>query len=476
MTYTSFAFYVFTAVIVVIYYLVPLRTRWVVLLMASSAFYMLAYKTGWWLLLGCALLSYGAGLLLSRCRRYQKAVLAAAVVSCMLPWFCIKNGNFILGSLLGRPSVAWIVPLGISFYTMQITAYLADIYAGRIQAQKNFAKYLLFLLFFPQLVQGPIPRYGQLFPQLANGRRFDEACFIRGFQRILWGFFLKMMIADRAAVIVNEIFEHPYLYTGCYVLVGGALYSMELYADFLSCVKLAQGTAGLFGIELVDNFKRPYLACSVKEFWHRWHMSLSGWLRDYIYIPLGGSRKGRAAKYRNLLLTFAVSGIWHGAGYKYLFWGMLHAFYQIAGELSAPWLERLYQALRLPRSCQKVLQRAGVFFLVMTAWIIFRAESLTTGLVMVKNMLVVFNPWIFFNDKLLTLGLDWKEWCVLALSAAVWFWIERRQEQGICMGKVWLQKPAYLRFAMYLSVIVVVMVFGSYGFGYEPTDFIYRGF
>ena len=267
MTYTAFGFYLFLVIVLLIYYTVPLRIRWVILLAASGAFYLIAYRTGWWIVLLSALLSYGAGLLLQHCTRYRRLLFGFAVILVSLPWFFIKNGDFLLGLVFHRPPVFWIVPLGISFYTLQILAYLADLYQGNIKAEKNPAKYMLFLCFFPQMIQGPIPRYSALFPQLVKGHRFDEACFVKGCHLLLWGFFLKLMIADRADIIVREIFEHPKQYTGCYILVAGILYNLELYADFLACVKLSQGSAALFGITLSENFKRPYFACSIKEFW-----------------------------------------------------------------------------------------------------------------------------------------------------------------------------------------------------------------
>ncbi len=475
MTYTAFGFYLFLVIALLIYYTVPLRIRWVILLSASGAFYLIAYRTGWWIVLLSALLSYGAGLLLQHCTRYRRLLFGSTVILVALPWFFMKNGDFLLGLVFHMPPVFWIVPLGISFYTLQILAYLADLYQGKIQAEKNPAKYMLFLCFFPQMIQGPIPRYGELFPQLVKGHRFDEACFVKGCQLLLWGFFLKLMIADRADIIVREIFEHPKQYTGCYILVAGILYSLELYADFLACVKLSQGSAALFGITLSENFRRPYFACSVKEFWRRWHISLSSWLRDYIYIPLGGSKGGTVAKYKNLLVTF-FSGVWHGAGYKFIFWGMMHACYQIAGSLSAPVKERFYRRIQMPQGIKTCLQRAGVFFWVMCAWIIFRADRLTTGLFMLKSMFFVHNPWILFNDKLLTLGLDWKEWCVLTGSVCVLFYIEHKQEQGISIRNVILQNPVYIRFGVYLTAILLIMIFGTYGFGFDPKDFIYGGF
>lgn len=481
MTYVSLGFYPFLVLLLLVYYIMPLRFRWLILLAGSVGFYILLSGEGFLLLLLTIFLSYGAGLLLAFLREkqnkpvfLQKMVLTVSVLAVMTPWFLIKNGSFLWGNtIFGR-----IVPLGISFYTLQIVSYLADVHSGRIAAQKNPAKYALFVLFFPQIVQGPIPRYAQLAQQLYSGHLFDEKKFVKGMQLILWGFFLKFMIADRASIVVNLIFDNPSQYMGCYVLTAGALYSIELYADFLSCVTISQGIAGLFGIDLTDNFLRPYLATSIKDFWRRWHISLSAWLRDYIYIPLGGSRKGKIRKYGNLLITFVFSGIWHGSGYKFLFWGMMHAAFQVVGDLTAPIKSRCYRLLRLSEESgtRRMIQRIGVFFWVTLAWIIFRADSLRSGLEMIKNLFSTWNPWIFVDGSLLHLEVSGKEWCVLMLSILILFFVDHLQEKGIPIRDGILKKAVYVRWTLYIAVILCIMLFGVYGYGYQTQDFIYGGF
>lgn len=459
----------------------PLRLRWVVLLAGSAAFYILLSGEGFPVLLFTLLLSYGAGLLLAFLKErtqkpvlLQRIVLAVSIFLVMAPWFVIKNGSF----LLGHTNWGLIVPLGISFYTLQIVSYLADVHSGRISAQKNPARYALFVLFFPQIVQGPIPRYAQLADQLYEGHLFDEKQFVKGMQLILWGFFLKFLIADRASIVVNVIFENPSQYQGSYVLVAAVLYSIELYADFLSCVTLSQGIAGLFGIGLTDNFLRPYFATSVNDFWRRWHISLSTWLRDYIYIPLGGSRKGKLRKYGNLIITFSFSGIWHGSGYKYLFWGMIYAVFQIVGELTAPIKRKCYQLFRLSEGSgmRRLIQCLGVFIWVTLAQIIFRADNLRSGLLMIKNLFSIWNPWILVDGSLLRLGLSGKEWFVLFLSVLTLFLVDCLQEKGCCIRDGILEKAVYVRWALYIAAILGIMIFGVYGYGYQTQDFIYGGF
>ena len=486
MTYTSLGFYLLVLFVLVLYYTIPLRFRWTALLIGSIAFYYLACSEGCLILLITALLSYEVGIQLQLFREkyaaarrgMQRLILFIALLPALLPWLMIKNGNFIIGILIHGSTLNWLVPLGISFYTLQMVSYLVDVYKGKIDAQRNPAKYLLFLLFFPQIVQGPIPRYEQLAGQLYEGHRFHEEKFVRGLQLILWGFFLKFMIADRADIVVCTVFDSPEKYAGGYILVAAVLYSIELYADFLACVTISQGVAGLFGIALADNFRHPYFSTSIQEFWRRWHISLSTWLRDYIYIPLGGGRKGTFRKYINLIAAFTFSAVWHGSGYKFLFWGLMHAAYQITGSLIAPLRNRLYGLFRLSEQSgmRKMIQRIGVFFWVMLAWIIFRADSLRIGLRMIKRMFFVWNPWIFFNDSLLRMGLGWKDWCILLPSMVILLCVSVLQEKGMDIREMILHKAVYIRWTLYILVILCIMIFGTYGFGYQGQDFIYGGF
>lgn len=478
MTYISITFYMFVLAALLLYYILPLQYRWLVLLGGSVFFYWRVMGT--WMAMAIILLtvlaSYGAGLLLERQRK--KGILAAAILLMILPWFFVKNGNYVLEILLHRNPVDWVVPVGISFYTLQMISYLADVFMGRITAQKNPARFLLYAIFFPQIVQGPIPRYDRLAGQLYEGHRFDERMVVGGFYRILWGFFLKLMIADRAARYVNWVYDLDHEYVGCYVLVAGILYSIELYADFAACISISKGVANLFGITLADNFHHPYLAVSVKDFWRRWHMSLSEWLKDYVYIPLGGSRKGKIRTYINLTLTFLVSGIWHGAGLRFIVWGLMHAAYQIIGQLTQKLQRKAARALGLEKApgASLWIRRIWTFLCVMTAWIIFRAESLRKGLQMLGSMFQVKNIWIFTNDALLGGVLDWKEWVVLAVSVLILFVVSLKQEQGVSFSELVFRQPVYVRWVIYLIAIFGVMTYGVYGMGYDAQAFIYGGF
>ncbi|MCR5403540.1 MAG: hypothetical protein K6E91_06900 [Butyrivibrio sp.] len=464
MSYTSFGYYVLVAVIVLVYYLIPRRARWIALLSGSLIFYYLV-SSG----LSCVCLfilsiaiCFTFGILLEKKR--TRLCLGAGIVLTALPLILTKTDS-ILGSPFERLSgFSFIVPVGLSFYTLQMVAYLADIYNGKFPAQRNPLKFALFTSFFPQIIQGPIPRYDALAKELYDGNDFDLDSILSGIQLIIWGFFLKFMIADKAAIPVNTVFDSYSEYGGGVVILAGVLYSIQLYTDFLSCTTLAQGVAQMLGIHVQDNFFHPYFAVSIKDFWRRWHMSLSSWLRDYIYIPLGGSRRGSFRRYLNVFITFAVSGLWHGNSFKFIFWGLLHAVYQIA--------ERVLDRPKVPKFLRTVI----TFILAMLAWVIFRADTLGASFAMMRSMVTGFDIAVFTDNSIFSLGLDEKEFTVLVLSIAVLFGVSLLQEKGIEVRKYISERSLVVRWGVYLLSIWVIWIFGTYGFGFDASEFIYGGF
>ena len=478
MSYISLEYYLLVVAALIIYYILPAGKRWIALLLGSAAFYCLvsADKVKLCLFISTIILSYLGALYIERVteRRQKLLILWCTIILTAVPLLLFKGRAFLPFS--GLKNTSLIVPVGLSFYTLQIIAYLADVYRGKTKAQRDPFKYALFISFFPQIIQGPIPRYEQLGEQLLKGNSFRLENIVRGCQLITWGFFLKLMIADKAAVAVNEIFDNYKMYAGTYVWVAGILYSLQLYTDFLSCTTIAQGVAGLFGIKIADNFHHPYFAVSVQDFWRRWHMSLSSWLKDYVYIPLGGSRAGKLRKYINLFLTFIVSGFWHGEGHRFIFWGILHACYQIFGALTVKWRDRLYETLSMPKGtfAWKLYRTIGTCFWVMIAWIIFRAEGLRAGLHMIRSMFTVYNPWILLNGALNSI-MPYQQWELLAASLLVLFVVSRVQEK--MSVRDWIARQHItIRWGLALGCIAVIVIFGTYGFGYDAQAFIYGGF
>lgn len=484
MFYVSFGYYIFILLLLVVYYILPLKHRWFCLLIGSLGFYYCVCQSAIWIFIVTVFLSYLFGLFMDE--TYRISLNGKRKASCRFIYLLIFISVIIIPLLLIKIGIlvwfnkefdSYIFPLGISFYTLQIISYLIDIYYGKIKAQHNLLKYMLFVSFFPQIIQGPIPRYEQLGNELFEGHRFDEKMFSKGLQLIIWGFFLKLMVADKAGIIVDTIFYNFHVYKGCYILVAGFLYSIQLYTDFLACVTISQGVSSLFGVRLTDNFRHPYQAVSIKDFWRRWHISLSSWLRDYVYIPLGGGRKGRLSKYKNLIITFVISGLWHGVGYKYIFWGFLNAFYQIIGEITLPVKDKVYQILNMPKGSfvRNSVQKAGVFFWLMLAWIIFRADNLKIGIDMIASIFTTYNPWIFFDDSLFELGLIWKECIILIFAIIFLLFIETKQEK-ISVRDLILEQHIIVRWFIYIIAISVIWIFGTYGFGFNASDFIYGGF
>ncbi len=481
MVFISFYFYLFLAAVIIAYYIIPVKFRWYILLLASFSFYWYMSLYSWqkfFALTGTALVCWFLSKFMERGHKRRNICLIISVSCTAIPLLIVKESPFITVITHKTIPDRLFVPVGIAFYSMQLIAYVVDVYNNKIESEKNCLKFLLFAGWFPQIIQGPIPRYAQLSHQLSEGHKFDERKFVKGFMLILWGFFLKLCVADKAGVFVDNVFDNFPTYRGSFVLVAGILYSFQLYADFLACTSLAQGISELFCIDLADNFNHPYFSTSVKDFWHRWHISLSTWLKDYIYIPLGGNRKGKARKYLNLLATFAVSGIWHGSGYKFLFWGLLHGLYQILGEIMIPFKNIIDKSLYLNDHpyfrdfCKKIF----TFFIVMLAWIIFRADHLTTGLSMIKSIFTVYNPWIFTNDGLFELGLCWKEFILLIFCLLTLLTVSRKQENGIKIRDRILECNLFTRWFLYIGTIIFILIFGTYGYGFNAKDFIYGGF
>ena len=486
MKYLSLHYAIFVAALLFVYYLLSFikkgRFQWMALLLGSVLFYYLCADGI--LTLVIFMVPVGASwlgaLLLEKVRDSagkRKAILWGSILLTVLPLLYFKVRGFLPGdgeAVLGTLAV----PVGLSFYTLQLIAYITDCYREKIRAQRNPLKRLLCASFFPQVIQGPIPRYREVGEQLFSGHAFEYENMSRGALRVVWGFFLKLMIADKAAVFVNRVYDGDGQYVGGYILVAAVLYALQLYTDFYACTSISLGVAELFGIRLSGNFRRPYLAVSVKDFWRRWHISLTTWLRDYIYIPLGGSRKGKLRTYINILLVFLVSGFWHGNGMHFIVWGLLHAVFQIAGDVTMPARDRIYAGLKIEKESMtwKLLKRFGVFFWVTVGWVFFRAADVSTALRLFRDLFAFRNPWTVFGQELFALGLDAREFLILLISVAVLVIAGWRQERGVRLQEWFVKQHLLLRWGILILAIVVFWVFGTYGYGFDAQDFIYGGF
>ena len=462
-------FAVFFIISVICYYAVPKKLRWGVLLLSSIIFYVwsVPYLIGY--LLFSAVTTYFYGTWTEKHKEHGKVLLALVILANLAVLLTVKFAPV--------AGISILAPMGISFYTLQVIAYCVDVYKGKAEAQSNFFKYLLFVSFFPQILQGPIPRYNQLKEQLFEGHTFDYKTVKFGFQLILWGMFLKMVIADRAAIFVNAVFPEYHLYEGTVLAVAAVLYSIQLYTDFLGCVCIAMGAAEVYGIKLQTNFERPYMAVSIKDFWRRWHISLSSWLRDYVYISLGGKRKGKLRRYINLMLTFLVSGIWHGSGLQYIFWGLMQGGYQVAGEILQPVRKKVRNVLKIDENSgfYVLWQRACTFVLITSSWVIFRSANLRAGLSMLKRIVTDITPWVLFDGTLYEFGIEARSFMALILCIVLVMVIEHFQEKGN-IREMLSQQHIIVRWSIYLGAIALVAVLGVYGPGYSATQFLYGQF
>lgn len=498
MQFASVLYVIFLTVTVAVYFALPgprSRTLW--LLAASYVFYY-SLSTAWTgVLLAVTAIGYLAGLAMPRrdgdgspMPPRAKAVLIASVVSVVGILAVFKYAAF-GGSLLNAalsaagssaqvPLLRLVLPVGISFWTFQTIAYLVDVARGKRAAERSLPRYALFIAFFPHVTAGPIARAGQLLPQLEQKRQFSFEGARSGLQLMLWGFFKKLVVADALAIVVAGVFDHPHAFGGNALVIAAACvaFSVQIYCDFSGYTDIARGTARIFGIELLRNFDRPYASRSIKEFWRRWHMSLMSWLREYIYFPLGGSRVAKPRRYLNILIVFAVSGLWHGAGLTYIAWGLLNGAYQIVGEWLAPARARLVSLLRIAEDgrVRHALQIAITFTLVTVGWIFFRANSLADAGYMLSHLLSRSLLDLHGAVTAITgLGLSKRVLEVTAAAAVLVFAVEWLATRIDLKGLIYRQ-PLLVRWALYQAAIVAVIVLGRYGPGLTGSDFVYFKF
>ena len=449
-----------------------------VLLLASLVFYA-SYDIKYLLLLiGCTAVSYLGGLLGKRQRRIY---IAAAVLN-LLVLLVFKYTDFALGSIRSLTGLNFslpeiLLPVGLSFYVFQSCSYLFDLYNGKLEAEENPINYGLFVCFFPTVVSGPIQKGRELLPQIREKRQLRYEDFSFFMLCFLWGAFLKLVIADRLALMTDRLFQEYYDYTGVVLMVNSLAYTFQIYADFAGYSYMAIAVSRLFGFRLKDNFRQPYLATDIQDFWRRWHISLTSWFTEYLYFPLGGNRRGRIRRYVNIFIVFLVSGLWHGAAWSFVLWGALHGFYQIAGHITRSWRSALYDRLGIDRSraAFRLGQRFITFSLVSFAWIFFRSENLAKALVYCRNMLRGLAPWALFDGSLTAFGISSLDWAILLFALGLLGLVSVLREKGFDSGCILKQSMA-ARALLCWAMFIVILVFGAYGGEYSASAFIYAGF
>ena len=543
MTYTSLNFLFFVLAVALVYFIFPWKKyRWTILLAASAIFYCLAsYKYAAFILF-TAISTLLFGIWIEKVNNNGKALLKERkgdwdreqkktfknrlkvkkrwiMAFCLILNFGIlaflKYYNFFAGSLndilgsfgvnFSAPTLELFLPLGISFYTFQSMGYIVDVYREKVQAQRNPFKFLLFVSFFPQIIQGPISMYDQLAHQLYEPHDFDFTRFKHGCQLILWGFFKKLVIADRAVIAINAVTE-TYAgynkYSGTTLTFIVLLYAFQLYADFSGGIDISRGVAQILGIDMIDNFKRPYFSKSINEYWRRWHISLGAWMKNYIFNPLAisapflnASKKMRGTSFGKTkagahiakvlptafasLIVFLVVGVWHGASYKYVAFGLWNGVIIMLSTLMQPLFDGVVDKLHINRKnwlfC--FFQMFRTFLVVLVGYVFDVAPSFKQGIMTITR---------FFTDQsfsrglaeILKLGLTWKDYILLALCVVIVLIISIIQERhsDTTMRALLDKKPFILRFFLYFFLVMAVIIFGIYGSGYAAADFVYMQF
>jgi alginate O-acetyltransferase complex protein AlgI len=399
MLFNSLHFAVFFVVVTTLFFALPHRLRGVVLLIASVYFYMAFVPVYILILAGTILVDYAAGFLIdrsqARARRWWLIVSIVANVGVLafFKYFNFVNDTFRTLASLGEwrypvPVLDIILPIGLSFHTFQSMAYTIEVYRGRQPVERNLGRFALYVLFYPQLVAGPIERPQNLLHQLHLEQVFDYDRAKFGLQLMAWGLCKKVVIADRLAAVVNTVYQQPEAYSGSASLVATYLFAIQIYGDFSGYSDIAIGAAQVMGFKLMTNFDRPYFSQSINEFWRRWHISLSTWFRDYVYVPLGGNRVAPGRRALNLLVVFSLSGLWHGANWTYVIWGTLNGLYLVFGLFTSSFRQRLMSVWRLDRipSLHRAIRVLITFHLVLLAWVFFRATSLGDAAVILRSI------------------------------------------------------------------------------------------
>lgn len=481
MSILSIYFLVFLLIAAIIYHVVPHKVRPLIILVANVYFYLQFGLKHMPFLLFSVISVFAGAIFIEKTQRKntKKAILWSVLLFNIGFLFYVKFTPYLLN--LGQKIIASdpvnilktvIVPVGVAFYTLQVCGYLIDVYRKKYSAEKNFLKFFAFSTFFPLVLQGPISRYDQLADQVYNQTKKENGYrdFTYGAQLMLWGFFKKLVIADRAALLVNQVFDNYHSYSGWTVALAVLLYTIQIYTDFSGCVDICRGAAQLFGIDVIENFKQPYFAKSTQDFWRRWHIALSSWFRDYVYISLGGNRKGTFRKYVNILIVFFISGLWHGVGIHYIVWGLMQGGFQIIGTLSLPWKEYFCSKLKINRETGLVLlmQHLGTFILINLSWLMFRANGTIAALQMFKSIFTFAHPTL--------VGITLLDVLILVVSLVLVFFVSLFKEKGYAIRDELSKQILPIRWAIYLLLFLLVVVWGVYGPGYSDSAFIYMGF
>ena len=494
MLFNSIDFLIFFPIVTTLYFVFPHKIRNYWLLAASYFFYMCWNPKYILLLMTSTFITYLSGIVMERIKQSDREedkkvklknwTVAASFVLNISMLFYFKYINFaldVMTDVLGIfhinvnvPTFDVILPVGISFYIFQALSYTMDVYRDEIYAEKNIFRYALFVSFFPQLVAGPIERSKNLLKQLAKPNDFDYNNARTGLLMMLWGYFIKVVMADRLAVLVDTVYNDVSAYHGMELVVANLFFTIQIYCDFMGYSIIAKGAAKYLGYNLMSNFEMPYFSTSIKEFWRRWHISLSSWLRDYLYIPLGGNRKGTARKYFNLLLTFFVSGLWHGANITFVVWGMFHGICQVIEDIFRMIFGKISDRIK-NQAVAKAWKGVNIFktfILAAIGWVFFRASNISQAIQVLKASVKLDNVSAVLTGGIYNLGIDKMGLIMLGIAVLLLFVVSIMRENGVNPIEWISSKHFVVRYATYWLIVVLII----FSLDLTGKEFIYFQF
>ncbi len=530
MTINSLNFILFVAIVCILYFIFPKKAKWIVLLISNYIFYWLCSN---WLIIYMLITTLSIYLIALRigkidvktkeeCKKEEdrtkkkeiknkaktkkKWYVALAVLINFGILIALKYCNFIAGNLnslfnvlkisVEIPFKEIILPLGISYYTLQSISYIVDVYRGKYLPERHFGKIALFVSFFPQMVEGPIGRYDDLAHQLYEPHKFEYTRVKFGIQLMLWGYFKKMVIADRAALFVNEVFANYGQYLGIPIFFAAVLYTIQIYAEFSGCIDIVRGTAQILGINMAENFKRPFFSKSVQEFWRRWHITLGTWFKDYIFYPVSFSKLTQnitsfskkifkisyiAKLIPAIFALFFVwfgNGIWHGASWKYICYGLYYYVIMVLGMIFEPLMNKILKFLKINKEVfsYSFMQIIRTTLFVIIGMLLFRSTDLNTFGQMFTGIFTREHLEMLSNGKIFAIGLTQADFVIIVIGVIIMFVVGLLQEKGYKLREEISKQNLPFRWILYYSIIFAIIIFGIYGPGYVARDFIYGQF
>ncbi len=480
MLFNSIEFLIFFPVVTILYFSLPHKIRWFLLLVSSCLFYM-AFVPKYILILGFTIvIDYFAGIMIDKMKGNNKrifliiSILANVGILFVFKYFNFFNENVTrVANLLNWnypiSSLSIILPIGLSFHTFQSMSYIIEVYRGKHQPEKHFGIYALYVMYYPQLVAGPIERPQNMLWQFHTEHKFDSKRTVDGLKLMAWGFFKKLVIADNLALVVNAAYKSPDAISGLSLVLATYFFAFQIYCDFSGYTDIARGASRIMGIELMKNFSLPYFSKSISEFWRRWHISLSSWFTDYVYISLGGNRCAKWKWHRNLMIVFLLSGLWHGAAWTYVIWGGLNGFYLVFALWTKELREKIIHTIKLDRfpNIQNAVKVIISFNLICFSWIFFRATSFTSAHYIIKKILTNFS----LNINLGAVGIT-RYQIVLCICLIAFLLLVQLVQRSKRLSDEIAKKPIVLRWGLYYAGLVLFIIFGVF----TTSSFIYFQF